>query len=124
MKHRPLLQLIRRCPRAPGVYRLYHGKRMVHIGMAAGSATLRSEMVAHARGAYGAATQAADHADWEVAPDALFAYRRFLSLFARATYDASGTGAQDRGPLSASKRHSRSLLHARETIADAAYVAD
>ena len=110
MKHRPLLRLIRRCPRSPGVYRLYRGERLIHIGMAAGSATLRSEIIAHARGACGAATQAADHADWEVAPDALFAYRRFLSLFARATYDASGTAAERRGPLSVSKRHSPRLL--------------
>ena len=63
-----------------GVYRLYRGKRLLHIGMAAGAATLRSEVFGHAHGAYGAATLLADRVKWEVAPDAEFAYRRFRAL--------------------------------------------
>lgn len=104
MPHRPLSRLARRCPLSPGVYRLYRGKRIVHVGLAAGGATLRSEIVAHARGEYGAATQAADRVDWEVVPDALFAHRRFQSVFASATYDASGDGASQSEPPSVSKR--------------------
>jgi len=91
MTNRSLLRRARRSPRTAGVYRLYRGTRIVHVGMAAGGATLRSEILAHARGERGAATQSAETVDWEVAPDAAFAYRRFLSVFASATYDASGS---------------------------------
>lgn len=63
--------------------------------MAAGAATLRSEVLAHARGEYGALTQRADRVEWEIAPDALFAYRRFLAIYAAAIYDAGGNAAAD-----------------------------
>lgn len=105
MTNRSLSRLAEASPPSPGVYRLYCGERIVHVGMAAGGATLRSEILAHARGEYGPATQSADHVDWEVSPDAALAYRRFLSVFASATYDASGSDAPSR-PHSASNRHS------------------
>jgi hypothetical protein len=105
-----LSRLAPRCPLTAGVYRLFRGQRIVHVGMAAGDATLRSEILAHARGDYGAATQSADHVDWEVAPDALFAYRRFLSVFASATYDASGAAPEAGGSPSGSRRHSQPAL--------------
>jgi hypothetical protein len=107
MTNQALARLAQGSPPSPGVYRLYCGKRILHVGMAAGGATLRSELLAHARGEYGAATQSADRVDWEVAPDAAFAYRRFLSVFASATYDASGNATS--GPHSVSTRHSRHL---------------
>jgi len=105
MTNQALARLAYSSPLSPGVYRLYRGKHILHVGMAAGAATLRSEILAHARGEYGTATQSADRVDWEVAPDAVFAYRRFLSVFASATYDASGNDAC--GPHSVSTRHSR-----------------
>jgi len=95
------------CPDSTGVYRLYRDGRIIHVGMAAGAATLRSEVLAHAAGEYGTATQAADQVDWEVAPDGSFAYRRFLSLYAAAVYLASG-GVRDEAGPSSSKRHSLS----------------
>ena len=88
-------------PASPGVYRLYHGPRLIHVGMAAGAATLRSEITAHARGDYGPRTQAADRVEWEVAPDALLAYKRFLALYSAFSYSAE-SGA----PPSASGRYS------------------
>lgn len=110
-----LLQLADSCPLAPGLYRLYQGERVIHVGMAAGAATLRSEIVAHASGEYGAATQSADDVDWEVAPDAFLAYRRFLSVFARATYDASGNESSRAVSHSVSNR----LMQAPPAIAPA-----
>jgi len=76
----PLVAHAHECPLATGVYRLYRGKRLLHIGMAAGAATLRSEVLGHARGVYGPATREADRVEWEIAPDAHFAYRRFIAL--------------------------------------------
>jgi hypothetical protein len=106
MAHQFLSRVARRCPLSPGVYRLYLRERMIHVGMAVGGATLRSEILAHARGDYGPATQAADRADWEVAPDAAFAQHRFLSVYASATYDASGGGSRQYEAPSGSGRHS------------------
>ena len=91
-------------PDCAGIYRLYQGKQLLHIGMAAGTATLRSELLLHARGDYGPATQRADRIDWEVAPDELFAYESLIALYAAATYTASGSEEQDLAP-SASRRH-------------------
>lgn len=114
----------RHCPCAPGVYRLYRGRCLVHVGMAAGGATLRSEVLAHARGDYGERTRRADRVVWEVARDALFAYHRFLSLYAAATYDAASgsrradapTGSRRLGP--APRRSAdRAPLKARVTRA-------
>lgn len=93
------------CPACAGVYRLYRGAHLVHVGMAAGAATLRSEVLWHAQGGYGARTQNADRVEWEVAPDALFAYQRFLAVYAAATYRASGSAADDSLSPSASGRH-------------------
>ena len=107
MTNRSLSQLVSRCPLSPGVYRLYSAERILHVGLAAGDATVHSEVLAHARGEYGAATQAADRVDWEVAPDAVLAYRRFLSMYAAATYDASGGIDRESASPSVSQRHSR-----------------
>ena len=96
-------------PACAGVYRLYQGTRLLHIGMAAGTATLRSELLLHARGDYGPATQRADRIDWEVAPDELFAYERLLALYAEATYAPSGSAEEDWAP-SASRRHAPSAI--------------
>jgi hypothetical protein len=90
------------CPAAPGVYRLYRGRCLLHIGMAAGAATLRSEILSHARGDHGPRTQAADHVEWEVASDAVFAYQRFLTLY-KALMFAQQT---DEAAPSASGRYS------------------
>lgn len=92
-------------PACGGVYRLYEGTYLLHVGMAAGAATLRSELLRHARGEYGARTQRADRVEWEVAPDAIFAYKRFLALYAAATYTASGSASADDIAPSASGRH-------------------
>lgn len=95
------------CPESAGVYRLYCGTRLVHIGMAAGSATLRSEILAHGRGDYGPRTQGADRVEWEVVADALFAYRRFRSLHSALTYVADAPDGNAEDPVSASGRYSR-----------------
>jgi hypothetical protein len=89
------------CPLAPGVYRLYRGRRLLHVGMAAGAATLRSEVLSHARGHYGPHTQRATRVRWEVAPDGLAAHRRFLTLYAQATYHPRADASRRR--LSASR---------------------
>lgn len=95
-------------PLCAGVYRLYEGKQLLHVGMAAGGATLRSEIERHADGEYGGRTQRADRVAWEVAPDAVFAYRRFLALYAAATYPAAGREAANDDAPSASRRLSAS----------------
>lgn len=93
------------CPASAGVYRLYYGKRLLHVGMAAGAATLRSEILSHARGDYGPRTQAADRVEWEVAPDALLAYQRFLALYSALTFAPEDSeGRSDTAP-SASGRY-------------------
>lgn len=92
-------------PACEGVYRIYQGERLLHIGMAAGAATLRSELLLHARGNYGPATKLADRIDWEVSPDALSAYESFLELYAYATYTASGSDEEVNLAPSASSRH-------------------
>ena len=102
---RPLAAQAEECPACAGVYRLYLGARLVHVGMAAGAATLRSEVLCHAQGDYGAQTQSADRVEWEVAPDALFAYQRFLAIYAAATYRASDSVSEDGFGPSASGRH-------------------
>ena len=101
------------CPTCGGVYRLYEGTRLLHVGMAAGAATLRSELLCHARGDYGARTQRADRIEWEVAPDAVFAYKRFLALYAAATYCASGSPATQEAAPSASGRHCEGISRER-----------
>jgi hypothetical protein len=88
------------------VYRLYRGRQLLHIGMAAGAATLRSEIISHMRGDYGPRTQAADRVDWEVMPDAVLAYHRFLALYSALTYAAGGWDPNNEGPPSASGRYS------------------
>lgn len=103
-KRAPLSALALGVPPSAGVYRLYEGTRLLHIGMAAGGATLRSEVAGHARGEYGARTQAADRVEWEVAPDAIFAYRRFLALYGAATQAVAGAAANDDMGPSASRR--------------------
>ena len=103
-----LAELAQACPAAIGVYRLYHGARLLHIGMAAGAATVRSEVLCHARGDYGASTQHADRVEYEVACDALFAYKRFLALYEAASHERHRTES-DAPPPSASRRHSGGL---------------
>ena len=100
---------LEKIPASEGVYRLYRGARLLHIGMAAGAATLRSELLLHAHGEYGPATQQADRVDWEVSPDALSAYEIFLALYAEATYSAWGPDVDAPSP-SASRRHAPAAL--------------
>lgn len=107
---------VRHCPAAPGVYRLYLGQCLLHVGMAAGAATLRSEIRAHVRGDYGARTQAADRVEWEVAPDSVRAYQRFLTLNTAARVAAM---APDEASPSRSARYSTGhSLRKREPAAD------
>lgn len=94
------------CPASSGVYRLYRGQSLLHIGMAAGAATLQSEILAHARGDFGARTQGADRVEWELAPDAVFAYQRFLALYSAVTF--APEERDDIAP-SASARYSLSI---------------
>ena len=101
-----LIRLAESCPPVIGVYRLYHGLQLLHIGMAAGAATLRSELAAHARGDYGPHTQAADRVEWEVAPDAVFAYQRFLALHSTLMYMAGALEPGSEALVSASGRYS------------------
>jgi len=103
---RTLAACVHDCPLSAGVYRLYRGRRLLHIGMAAGAATVRSEVLWHCRGHYGPATQRADRVEWEVAPDALAAYRRFLSLYRALLYSADGGTRRRHDPLTTSRRHS------------------
>jgi hypothetical protein len=99
----------RECPASPGVYRLYHGQQLLHIGMAAGGATLHSEIVSHLRGDYGPRTQAADRVEWEVMPDPVLAYQRFLALYSALTYTAEEAEPANDAVPSASGRYSRPL---------------
>jgi hypothetical protein len=92
------------CPLGTGVYQLYRGRRLLHIGMTAGGATLRSEVLAHARGDYGAATQRANRVEWEVARDPLFAYHRFQSIYDSLAYVTPGSARRTWTP-SRSRRH-------------------
>ena len=85
-------------PACVGVYRLYFGKDLLHIGMAAGAATLRSELARHARGDYGPDTQRADRVDWEVVPDDLYAYEAFVALYNEAIYAACERLGEDWAP--------------------------
>jgi len=94
-----------RTPLSPGVYRLYHRRQLLHVGMAAGRATLRSEILSHARGAYGPRTQRATRVRWEVARDAHFAQRRFVACCAAFAYAAGGPAARRASP-STSRRYS------------------
>jgi hypothetical protein len=93
------------CPDSTGVYRLYKDGQLIHIGMAAGAATVRSEVLGHAQGEYGPATQLADRVEWEVAPDALFAYKRFLALHEAAGRALSAGEEDDAAPPTGSARH-------------------
>lgn len=95
-------------PACVGVYRLYYGKELLHIGMAAGAATLRSEIARHARGEYGPLTQRADRVDWEVVPDDPHAYEAFVALYNDAIYAASERSGHDWAP-------STSRCHGGET---------
>lgn len=72
---------IAEAPTAQGAYRLYKDTRVIYVGMAAGGATLRSELNRHARGHFGALSQAATHFDYRVADDAQEAYRVYLDLY-------------------------------------------
>lgn len=85
-------------PACVGVYRLYYGKELLHVGMAAGAATLRSELARHARGEYGPLTQRADRVDWEVVPDDPHAYEAFVALYNEAIYAASERTGEDWAP--------------------------
>jgi hypothetical protein len=101
------------CPASPGVYRLYRGQQLLHIGMAAGGATLHSEIVSHGRGDYGPRTQAADRVEWEVMPDAVLAYQRFLALYSALTYTAEDAEPANDAMPSASGRYSQPLTTSR-----------
>ena len=107
--HEPnaLAALAESCPQVNGVYRLYRGPQLLHIGLAAGAATLRSELLAHAGGDYGAHTQAADRVEWEVAPDSVFAYQRFHALRSALMYVADAIDLGSDLLISASGRFTR-----------------
>lgn len=72
-------------PQSPGTYFLFRGPLLLFAGMAAGGATLRSELSAHLRGDFGARTRAATHFAWLATHDVLEAYR--LQLAAHACWD-------------------------------------
>jgi hypothetical protein len=85
-------------PACAGVYRLYAGSVLLHIGMAAGTATLRSELLRHTRGEYGPDTQRADRMEWQVVPDDGFAYEAFVALYNEAIYAACERAGEDWAP--------------------------
>jgi hypothetical protein len=64
-------------PEVTGAYILFRGVRPLYAGIAAGAATLRSELRAHLRGA-----NVATHFSWQAAGDALDAYRLQLTAYA------------------------------------------
>lgn len=72
---------ILRVPAAPGAYRLYRNARIVYVGMAAGGATLRSELRRHFRGDFGPATRSATEFEYCEAADAFAAYQAYLELY-------------------------------------------
>ena len=102
MRVEKLASLLESCaeeaPACVGVYRLYSGDARLHIGMAAGAATLRSELARHARGDYGPDTQLADRVDWEVVPDDLYAYEAFVALYNEAIYAGCERAGEDWAP--------------------------
>lgn len=68
-------------PEATGAYFLFRGEDPVYAGIAAGGATLRSELTAQLHCRRGAAQ--ATHFTWQAAGDALEAYRLQLAAYAR-----------------------------------------
>ena len=94
----PLEPSMEEVPACAGVYRLYEGGQLVHVGMAAGTATLRSELTRHARGEYGPDTQRADRVDWELVPDDSHAYEAFVALYNEAIYAACERTGEDWAP--------------------------
>jgi hypothetical protein len=63
-------------PEVTGAYILFRGAHPIYAGIAAGAATLRSELRAHLRGAE------TTHFSWQAAADALDAYRLQLAAYA------------------------------------------
>lgn len=72
---------INHAPVAPGAYRLYRHARVIYVGMAAGAATLRSELQRHLRGDFGRATQCATDFEYRETPDPLEAYQAYLDYY-------------------------------------------
>ena len=68
-------------PPAQGAYRLWLAGRVLLVGMAAGTRTLRSELRRHLRGDFGPRTQAASHFDCLVAQTAAQAHELYVSLY-------------------------------------------
>lgn len=73
--------LINQAPVRPGAYRLYRNARAIYVGMAAGAATLRSELQRHLRGDFGLATQNATEFEYREADDPAAAYQAYLDLY-------------------------------------------
>lgn len=84
---------VNRAPAKPGAYRLYRNARVIYVGMAAGRATLRSELQRHLRGEFGPHTQSATEFDYREAPDALAAYDAYLDLHGTSGLPAVRQGA-------------------------------
>jgi hypothetical protein len=72
-------------PEGMGAYVLFKGPQPLFAGMAAGGATLRSELTAHLRGDFGPRTRAATHFTWRATAEALEAYH--LQIAAHARWD-------------------------------------
>jgi hypothetical protein len=66
-------------PEVTGVYILFRGQHPIYAGIAAGAATLRSELAARLSGALG--INEATHFWWQSTGDALDAYRMQLAVY-------------------------------------------
>jgi hypothetical protein len=71
-------------PLRAGVYLLYGGHRLIHIGIAAPGTTIRGELLRHLRGA-NAGTRAATDFDCEASADPLALYQHYLAVYLDAT---------------------------------------
>lgn len=72
---------INEAPVRPGAYRLYRNARIIYVGIAAGRATLRSELQRHLRGDFGAYTQSATEFDYREAEGGRAARKAYLDFY-------------------------------------------
>jgi hypothetical protein len=65
-------------PRAPGIYMLYRGGRLIYVGIAEGRGGIRAKLAEHRRGDHGACTRVATAFLYDVSADPGRAHRDYL----------------------------------------------
>jgi hypothetical protein len=72
-------------PQSAGAYRLLDAGRVIYVGVASGTRSLRTELNRHWRGDYGPRTQGASHFEYLAAHTTAHAHELY-----RALYSSSG----------------------------------